>query len=480
MAYHLTLNYITALPRTYMEEATRLFLKPLSPNPEGWESSITVLGYEPWQADLFRFEAKAGARYELASLSYNDPFSIQIFDDQGAAVVWDNNEADDGPPVLLNGVTYSRDVVHDWVAPYTGTYYVRAGWYQDPAHPYHSFSLSEDAHTTFPTTTATPSATVVDEGTYVQYMVTSSTIEPGTELNWILSGVSPDDVGSRTTSGTVKIDSNGNAYFGFYLEADLKTEGTETVSVLIGDSSGKILATAPAVRINDTSLELKLMVGTAHDDVLMGTSGHDLIEALEGADILQGGAGNDTLHGGIGVDTARYAGARASFTVEHAVDGWKVTDKTGVEGTDILTGIEIIRFADVAVALDLSGTAGQAYRIYQAAFNRPADQAGLGFWINYLDKGGSVEGMAAGFVASNEFRSIYGASPTNSDLVGRIYQNVLHRTPDQAGFDYWVGVLDKHTASVTQVLAGFSESAENQAALIGVVGTGITYVPYGG
>jgi hypothetical protein len=156
-----------------------------------------------------------------------------------------------------------------------------------------------------------------------------------------------------------------------------------------------------------------------------------------------------------------------------------VTDKTGAEGTDSLQSIETIRFADISVALDFSGSAGQAYRIYQAAFNRAADQAGLGFWINYLDKGGSVQGMAAGFIDSNEFRSLYGVTPTNAELVGRMYQNVLHRAPDQAGFDYWVGALDKHLSSVSEVLAGFSESAENQAALLGVVGTGIAYVPYG-
>jgi Ca2+-binding RTX toxin-like protein len=308
--------------------------------------------------------------------------------------------------------------------------------------------------------------------------VTSSTLEPGTVLNWILSGVNADDIGNRTTSGTVTIDSYGKAYFGVYVVQDFATEGLETVTVLVGDSSGKILATAPAVRINDTSLELKYMFGTAQDDVLVGTSGHDQIEGYTGADILQGGAGSDTLNGGPGMDIARYAGRRADFTVEKTGDGWKVTDKTGAEGTDTLHDIETLLFADVALALDFSGTAGQAYRIYQAAFNRTADQAGLGFWINYLDKGGSVEGMAAGFVDSNEFRSIYGANPTNGELVGRFYQNVLHRTPDQAGFDYWVGVLDKHSASVTQVLAGFSESPENQAALIAVVGTGITYIPF--
>jgi hypothetical protein len=481
MAYHLTFNDLPRLSQTRMDEATPLFLRPLSPNPEGWQSSITVSGYDQYAIlhDAFRFEAKAGARYELTSLSYSDPIFVQIFDSQGALISYDDNEADDGPPVVINGVSYSQDVLHDWVAPYTGTYYVRASWNTDASHPYYSMSLSEDAHTTYSTTTVAPNATVVDEGAYMQYTVKSSTIEPGTVVNWMLLGVNAGDISGSPSSGTVQIDSRGMASISFFLAYDRATEGTETMTLLVGDSTGKILATAPAVQINDTSVQYKLMSGTAGNDVLVGTSGHDQIEGSSGADILQGGAGNDLLSGGTGADVARYLGARASFTVEKAGTGWKVTDKTGAEGTDTLMDIETIRFADVAVAIDFSGTAGQAYRIYQAAFNRPADPAGLGFWISYLDKGGSVEGMAAGFVDSNEFRSIYGAGPTNNDLVGRFYQNVLHRTPDQAGFDYWVGVLDKHAASVTQVLAGFSESPENQAALIGVIGTGITYIPYG-
>jgi Ca2+-binding RTX toxin-like protein len=463
-----------------MDEATRLFLRPESSNPDGWQNSITVSGYDQYAIlhDTFRFEAKAGAKYEFTSLSYNDPIFVEIYDDQGAVIAVDDNEADDGPPVVINGVSYSRDVIHDWVAPYTGTYYVSAGWYPTESRPYYSLTLSEDAHTTYSTTTAVPNATVVNEGTFVQYTVNSSTIEPGTVLNWILVGVNADDVNPRVTSGTVQINDRGTASIGIPLALDRTTEGTETMTLLLGDSTGKILATAPAVQINDTSFELKYMSGTMWNDVLVGTSGHDQIDASGGADILQGGPGNDLLNGGAGADTARYLGARANFTVEKAGMGWKVTDKTGAEGTDTLNDIETIRFADVAVALDLAGTAGQAYRVYQAAFNRPADPAGLGFWINYLDKGGSLDAMVAGFVDSNEFRSIYGASPTNSELVGRFYQNVLHRTPDQAGLDYWIGVLDKHTATVTQVLAGFSESPENQAALIGVIGTGITYIPY--
>jgi hypothetical protein len=87
--------------------------------------------------------------------------------------------------------------------------------------------------------------------------------------------------------------------------------------------------------------------------------------------------------------------------------------------------------------------------------------------------------VAGGFVRSAEFIDRYGANPGAAEIVGQLYQNILHRAPDKGGFDFWVGVLDSHAISLTDLLAGISESAENQAALIGTIGGGIVYTPFG-
>ena len=71
------------------------------------------------------------------------------------------------------------------------------------------------------------------------------------------------------------------------------------------------------------------------------------------------------------------------------------------------------------------------------------------------------------------------ASPTNAEIVTRFYDNVLGRAADTGGYNYWLGILDSGQASVAGVLASFSESPENQAAVIGVIGNGILYTPYG-
>jgi hypothetical protein len=176
---------------------------------------------------------------------------------------------------------------------------------------------------------------------------------------------------------------------------------------------------------------------------------------------------------------ATYLGQRNNFDVTKTATGFTVVDKTGIEGSDTLVNVERILFADATMALDISGKAGQAYRIYQAAFDRTPDAGGLGYWIEAMDKGLPLADVAASFVGSAEFVALYGAAPSNVDLVNRYYQNVLHRTPDAAGAAFWISTLDKGVLTAAQVLEQFSESPENQAALIGVIGNGFVYSAMG-
>jgi subtilisin-like proprotein convertase family protein len=221
------------------------------------------------------------------------------------------------------------------------------------------------------------------------------------------------------------------------------------------------------------------LVANAKGSVLHGMAGNDTLTGGAGNDTLDGGAGNDTIAGGGGVNTAVYHGAEANYTIAKTATGYTITDKTGADGTDQLTDVQRLQFADTALAFDVGGHGGEAFRIYQAAFDRTPDKAGLGYWIAAMDHGMSLNDVAQGFVQSAEFKKLYGNNPTNADIVDKFYANVLHRAPDQAGADYWTKLLDKHVLTNADVLASFSESAENQAALVGVTQNGIEYTPYG-
>ena len=219
--------------------------------------------------------------------------------------------------------------------------------------------------------------------------------------------------------------------------------------------------------------------GTANSESIDGKRGDDNIFGFDGNDSLLGGGGYDYLDGGAGLDEAYYQGIRSDYTVQAYGDRFAVLDKGGRDADDVLSNIERISFSDVNVGLDINGASGQVYRLYQAAFNRVPDEPGLGFWIYKMDHGQSLQSVADGFVASQEFHALYDSKTTNTALVTAFYNNVLHRAPEQAGLDFWVNILNTHQLSVAGVLAGFSESAENYAALVGVMSNGVEYVRWG-
>ena len=209
---------------------------------------------------------------------------------------------------------------------------------------------------------------------------------------------------------------------------------------------------------------IQTITGTAGNDTnLVGGDGDDLIYGLAGNDVLDGKAGDDILDGGAGLDTVVFGGSRAGYTLTRTSSG--MTAASAAEGTDTLINIERLQFTDETIAFDLGGNAGQAYRLYQAAFDRVPDQGGLGYWIDQMDGGMRLSQVATGFINSAEFKTLYGNNPSNSELVTLLYDNVLHRAPDAGGYAYWMERLAGGMAR-EDVLIGFSESTENKVALM--------------
>ncbi|SFV07306.1 DUF4214 domain-containing protein [Pseudoduganella namucuonensis] len=220
--------------------------------------------------------------------------------------------------------------------------------------------------------------------------------------------------------------------------------------------------------------------GGAGDDLLVGGAGNDALDGGAGRDLFWSDAGNDVVAGGAGLDSASYTALLSSVRITQVDGATRVEDLLGNQGTDLLTGVERIRFSDLSWALDvgIDGDAGKVYRLYQAAFDRKPDAAGLGYWLSVTEFGSSMESVASSFTQSAEFRKLYGDTPTNAELVTRYYSNVLHRAPDAGGYAYWVDVLDRQLASASQVLNHFSESRENVDAVAKIIGGGFEYKPF--
>ena len=78
--------------------------------------------------------------------------------------------------------------------------------------------------------------------------------------------------------------------------------------------------------------------GNAENNTITGGAGHDTLAGLGGDDLLIGGAGNDL---------ALLQGVRANYSFTQIEGGWRVVDSVaGRDGTDVLQGIESVRFAN--------------------------------------------------------------------------------------------------------------------------------------
>jgi hypothetical protein len=220
--------------------------------------------------------------------------------------------------------------------------------------------------------------------------------------------------------------------------------------------------------------EIQRLEFSGDDQVSIGATGSTIL-TFSGNDHISMAGGGNIVDGGTGIDTAIYSGKQGDYTVVAFGDTISVST-TGL-ATDALLGVERIKFSDATVAYDVNGNAGQAYRLYEAAYDRTPDQVGVSYWINAMDHGTTLKSVAQAFVTSGEFKAVYGANPTAAQVVNAFYTNVLGRGADSAGLDYWAGKMNAGM-SLADVLVSFSESAENQAQSQAVILQGIVLDPH--
>ncbi|MBD2599432.1 MULTISPECIES: DUF4214 domain-containing protein [Microcystis] len=101
--------------------------------------------------------------------------------------------------------------------------------------------------------------------------------------------------------------------------------------------------------------------------------------------------------------------------------------------------------------------------LYVIYFNRSPDPAGLAFWQS---QDVTIEEIAAQFGASPEAKALYPflAAPTLGDpaaFIDEIYQNAFGRDADEAGREFWLGVLEQDSSpeSVAEFVLAVAQGA---------------------
>lgn len=99
-------------------------------------------------------------------------------------------------------------------------------------------------------------------------------------------------------------------------------------------------------------------------------------------------------------------------------------------------------------------------RLYYAYFDREADPSGLEYWVNAHDYGDvDLDQISQFFAESHEFETAYG-DIENSRFVSLVYHNVMKRTPDRQGYDYWIQQLDSGRLTRGKLMNLFAQSIE--------------------
>ncbi|MDQ1919321.1 DUF4214 domain-containing protein [Massilia pseudoviolaceinigra] len=111
---------------------------PTGTYPNTWDLEASVMTGEPYAIlrDLFSFTAVEDVTYDFFSFSFFDPFLIRVYDNLGRVIAFDRES--DG--------NYGMDHISNFVAPYSGTMYVDAGWNQGYADANKYVSLYVNAN----------------------------------------------------------------------------------------------------------------------------------------------------------------------------------------------------------------------------------------------------------------------------------------------------------------------------------------------
>ncbi|EHM01669.1 5'-nucleotidase protein [Acetobacteraceae bacterium AT-5844] len=259
---------------------------------------------------------------------------------------------------------------------------------------------------------------------------------------------------------------------------------------------GDALVQNLAMRDGDvTQATLQATANTA----LQGTAANELVEGSAGDDIIIASAGRDTARGGTGLDVLDFGmAARGSGGLllgsSAVIDGFTWVDEAVGTSTTRFTGFEEVRFADATLTFDgqsmgaIAGSfyalqegglhiVGQSYwastqdvqamasaflaapqslvaelddagfvdTLYDKLLGRDAEAEGASYWTGQLAQGGDRASVLAQFASSAEAGDVRDAAAAGglmvvnyeALLVGRLYDVVLDRDADVAGFTYW-------------------------------------------
>lgn len=227
-----------------------------------------------------------------------------------------------------------------------------------------------------------------------------------------------------------------------------------------------------------------------------GSPQNDLLVGTDLDDWIVGRGGGDQIDGGSGFDSALFLGDQDDYKVTLFQSSIILTDRKAGSPNDVLYNIENIIFqnsdttqvfslSNFTKANNLSTDSYEGFiELYIAYFNRAPDAVGLNFWATAFANGLSLDEIAGQFAPQPETVATYPEGTSSADFATAVYNNVLGRVPDQAGLDFWVGVLNAGAVSrdqfILEILRGVEAGTSDRAYLDNKVDVGAYFAVHKG
>ena len=161
----------------------------------------------------------------------------------------------------------------------------------------------------------------------------------------------------------------------------------------------------------------------------VGGAGNDTLTGNAQANRLQGLSGNDTLNGGAGTDTAVYTSTATSYQLGFGTGELTLQDRSGTDGTDTLSNIELLQFADRLVHVEsraptlvYTDLPQELYHFFIVAFGATPgvtymDQLAEAYqyFEPQMGKNDAIQNIVNIFTTKSQYLNLYPDISTNQD-----------------------------------------------------------------
>ncbi len=205
----------------------------------------------------------------------------------------------------------------------------------------------------------------------------------------------------------------------------------------------------------DPSTTLENVIGTPYDDVIFGNDVNNLIHEW---------GGNDVIDGRGGVNTVAFVGKRDEYNINpsEVANHWLVEGKNGALGSDDLTNIKYLQFADSKVILDVAGNPTTAAKLIGVILggNWVSNLFIAGLAMGILDNGYTPTTLARLGLESSMFVEMAG-SANHKDFYNLVHKNVYGVAPDAQTLQSILSQLDSGRTTPADVVLQLADTAQN-------------------